>query len=151
MKRSRSDLETTVSFLCTRGSKIDEDDWLKLNRAIAYVKCTIDDVRIIGASSLTDVYTWIDAAYTMNPDIKSQTGGAMSLDVGVLNAKINKQKLNVKSSIEIEIVGTSEYMPYNLWLLMFMNMQGYVIKNNVLYQDNQSTILMLEMGVIPAQ
>ena len=37
-------------------------------------------------------------------------------------------------------------MPYNFWLLMFMNMQGHFIKNNVLYQDNQSTILVLKNG-----
>ena len=145
-ERARSDLETTVSFLCTRVSKSDEDDWLKLRRGIAYVKCTIEDVRVIGASSLTDLFTYIDAAYTVNPDMKSQTGGAMSLGVGVLHAKSNKQKLNVKSSTEAKLVGTSEYMPYNLWLFMFMNKQGYTIKNNVLYQDNQSTILMLKNG-----
>ena len=70
----------------------------------------------------------------------------MYLDVGVLHAKSSKQKLNVKSSTEVELVGTSEYIPYNLWLLMFMDKQGYTIKNNVLYQDNQSTILMLKNG-----
>ena len=101
---------------------------------------------MIGASSLTDIFTWIDAAYAVNPDIKSQTGGAISLGIGVLHARSNKQKLNVKSSTEAELVGASEYIPYNLWLLMFMSMQGYTIKNNVLYQDNQSTILMLKNG-----
>ena len=146
MKRARPDLETAIAFLCSRVSKSDEDDWLKLKRVIAYVKCTIDDVRVIGASSLADIYTWIDAAYAVNPDMKSQTGGCMSLGVGVLHAKSNKQKLNVKSSTEAELVGTSEYIPYNLWLLMFMHMQGYTIKNNILYQDNQSTILMLKNG-----
>ena len=70
----------------------------------------------------------------------------MSLGVGVLHAKSSKQKLNVKSSTEAELVGNSDYIPYNLWLLMFMSMQGYTIKNNVLYQDNQSTILMLKNG-----
>ena len=146
MKRARPDLETAIAFLCSRVSKSDKDDWLKLKRVIAYVKCTIDDVRVIGASSLADIYTWIDAAYAVNPDMKSQTGGCMSLGVGVLHAKSNKQKLNVKSSTEAELVGTSEYIPYNLWLLMFMHMQGYTIKNNILYQDNQSTILMLKNG-----
>ena len=101
---------------------------------------------MIGASSLIDIFTWIDAAYAVNPDMKSQTGGAISLGVGVLHAKSSKQKLNVKSSTEAELVGNSEYLPYNLWLLNFMNMQGYTIKNNVLYQDNQSTILMLKNG-----
>ena len=146
MKRSRPDLETTIGFLCTRVAKSDEDDWKKLRRVIAYVKCTIDDIRIIGASSLSDIFTWIDAAYAVNPDMKSQTGGAMSLGLGVLHAKGNKQKLNVKSSTEAELVANSDYIPYNIWLLMCMGMQGYVIKNNILYQDNQSTILMLKNG-----
>ena len=146
MKRSRPDLETAIGFLCTRVAKSDDDDWAKLRRVIAYIKCTIDDVRVIGASSLTNIYTWIDASYAVNPDMKSQTGGTMSLGTGVIHAKSSKQKLNVKSSTEAELVGVSDYLPYNLWLLMFMDMQGYTIKDNVMYQDNQSTILMLKNG-----
>ena len=146
MKRARPDLETAVSFLCTRVTKSDEDDWLKLRRVIAYVQCTLNDTRIIGASDLTQIFTWIDAAYAVNPDMRSQTGGTMSLGLGVLHAKCSKQKLNVKSSTEAELVGTSEYLPYNLWLLLFLSAQGYEIKDNVLYQDNQSTILMLKNG-----
>ena len=46
----------------------------------------------------------------------------------------------------MELVGVSEYIPYNLWLMMFLQSQGYGIKNNVVYQDNQSTIRMLKNG-----
>ena len=127
MKISRPDLETTIGFTCTRASKSDEDDWLKLRRGIACVKCAIDDVRLIGASSLTDVYTWIDAACSVNPDVKSQMGGCVTR-YRCLHAKRNKQKLNVKSSTGAELVGTSEQIPCSLWLLMFMNMQGCAIK-----------------------
>ena len=88
---------------------------------------------MIGASSLTDIFTWINTAYAVNSDMKSQTGGAMSLGVGVLHAKISKQKLNVKSCTETKLVGTSEYIHYDLWLLMFMGIQGYIIKDNVMY------------------
>ena len=123
MKRARLDLETAISFLCTRVSKSDEDDWKKLRRVIAYVKGTIDDVRIIGADSLSKIYTWIDAAYGVTSDMKSQTGGAMSLGLGVLHGKSVKQKLNVKSSTEAELVGVSDYLPYNIWLMMFMSDQ----------------------------
>ena len=70
----------------------------------------------------------------------------MSLGVGVLHGKCSKQKLNVKSSTEAELVGVSEYIPYNIWLLSFMDEQGYTVKNNILFQDNQSTILMLRNG-----
>ena len=44
------------------------------------------------------------------------------------------------------MVGVSDYLPYNIWLLMFLYEQGYIITNNTLYQDNQSTILMLKNG-----
>ena len=146
MKRARPDLETAIGFLCTRVDKSDTDDWRKLRRVIAFVKCTLDECRIIGATDLTKIFTWIDAAYAVNPDMKSQTGGSMSMGVGVIHARTNKQKLNVKSSTEAELVGNSDYLPYNIWLLHFLAEQGYEIKDNVLYQDNQSTIRMLKNG-----
>ena len=65
MKRARPDLETAVSYLCTRVSKSDLDDWKKLRRLIAFVKVTIDDVRIIGANDLASIFMWIDAAYAV--------------------------------------------------------------------------------------
>ena len=146
MKRGRPDLETSIAFLCTRVMKSDVDDWKKLRRVLAFIKCTINDVRIIGGNDLKSIFTYIDSAYAVHPDMRSQTGGAMSMGLGVLHAKSSKQKLNVKSSTEAELVGNSDYLPYNIWLLMFMTMQGYEVKNNVLYQDNQSTILMLKNG-----
>ena len=85
-------------------------------------------------------------AYTVTSDMRSQTGGAISLGLGVLHCKSSKQKLNVKSSTEAELIGASNYVPYNIWILMFLSAQGYVIKDNILYQDNMSTILMLKMG-----
>ena len=127
MKRARPDLETSVGFLCTRVSKSDDDDWKKLKRVIAYVQSTIDDVRIIGADSLSTIFTWIDAVYAVTADMKSQMGGAMSLGLGILHGKSSKQKLNVKRSTEVELVGVSDYLPYNIWLLMFMSEQVYKI------------------------
>ena len=70
----------------------------------------------------------------------------MSMGLGLIHAKRSKQRLNGKSSTEAELVGNSDYLPYNIWLIMFMSMKGYAVKNNVLYQDNQSTILMLKNG-----
>ena len=146
MKRAKPDLEIAVGFLCTRFSKSDEDNWKKLRKAIAFVKSIINNVRIIGASDLSNIFTWIDAAYAVNADMKSQTGGAMSMGVGVLHGKSSMQKLNVKSSTETEMAGFGDYFPYNIWLLHFMSVQGYKIRDSVLYQDNQSTILMLKNG-----
>ena len=68
------------------------------------------------------------------------------MGVGVLHGKSSKQKLKVKRSTEAELVGVNEYLPYNIWLLNFMSAKGYEIRDNVLCQDNQSTIIMLKNG-----
>ena len=52
---------------------------------------TIDDVRIIGAVNLTDVYTWVDEDYVVHPKMRSHTGEAMTLGIGVLHSKSSKQ------------------------------------------------------------
>ena len=42
-----------------------------------------------------------------------------------------------KQSTEAELIGTSEYVPFNVWMVMFLKAQGYDIKKNILLQDNQ--------------
>jgi hypothetical protein len=63
MKRARPDLETVVSFLMTRVSKSDEDDWRKLKRCLGFIKGTIDDKRIIGADNINDLFVWVDDTF----------------------------------------------------------------------------------------
>lgn len=55
--------------------------------------------------------TWVDALYVVHTDMKSHTGGIMSLGIGGLVPKSGKQKLNTKSSTEAELVGASDYLP----------------------------------------
>ena len=71
MKMMRPDLETEISYLRTRVTKRDADDWGKLKRVIAFIKCTIDDVRITGANDLHRIFTWIDAACAANANMRS--------------------------------------------------------------------------------
>ena len=113
-------MEHTVAYLCTRVSKSTTNDWVKLRRLLDFLQKTIDDVRIIGADNLEDMYTWIDAAYGVHEDFKSHTGGEISMGTGLIHSKSSKQKLNVKSSTEAELVGTSDYMPYNVWVRFFL-------------------------------
>jgi len=114
MKRTRPDLEPTVAFLSTRVSCSTVDDWNKIKRILQFVKGTINDKRIIVANGLNDLLTWVDAAYVMHPNMRSHTGGCMSFGLGTLNARSTKQKLNTKSSTEAEIVGISDYLPFNI-------------------------------------
>ena len=66
----------------------------------------------------------------------------MYFGYGMVHCKSSKQKLNTKSSIEVEVVGISDYLPYHIWIFLFMRAQRYNIKQNILFHDNQSTIKM---------
>ena len=59
---------------------------------------------------------------------------------GIIDPKSSKQKMNTRSSTETEVVGTSEYLPKNIYFELFMEAQGYKLQRNVLAEDNESTI-----------
>jgi hypothetical protein len=145
-KRSRPGIKTTISFLCTRVSKSDEDDWLKLKRLLQFLNQTINDVPIIAADDLCKLFTWVDASYAIHHDMRGHTGGAMSFGTGIIHGKASKQRLNTKSSTETEVVGAINYLPYNMWMQHFMEAQGYMLDKNVYYQDNQSAMRMEKNG-----
>ena len=67
--------------------------------------------------------------------------GVTSFGLDRVHQKSSVQKTNSKSSCESEVIGVSEYLLYYLWMLMFMEAQGYEIGNNVIFQDNKSAIL----------
>jgi hypothetical protein len=54
----------------------------------------------------------------------------------------NKQKLNTRSSTESELVGVDDCMPAICWTRYFLEAQGYNVAENILFQDNQSAILL---------
>ena len=90
--------------------------------------------------------SWADVSYGIHEDCRSHTGGCMSWGWGVLLTKCQKQKLNTKSSTEGEIVGVSDFLPNVIWTRMFLEAQGIVIKENIVYQDNQSSMKILKNG-----
>jgi hypothetical protein len=57
-----------------------------------------------------------------------------------------KQKLNTRSSTESELVGVDDMMPSILWSRYFLEAQGYKVNDNVIFQDNQSTMLLERNG-----
>lgn len=68
------------------------------------------------------------------------------MGVGAFNEKSTRQKLNSKSSTEAEVIGMSDYMPYSLWMGNFLEAQGYKLDKNIMYQDNQSAMLLEKNG-----
>jgi hypothetical protein len=109
-KRARPDLETAVSFLCTRVISPDEDDYKKLARVIRYLRGTRTMVRTLQSDGLNIVKWWADASFAVHRDFKSHTGGAMSLGRGVVYSTSSRQKINTRSSTEAELVAANDVM-----------------------------------------
>ena len=57
-----------------------------------------------------------------------------------------KQKLNMKSSTEAELVAIDDAMGQILWTRHFLADQGISVPVTTIYQDNKSTILLSENG-----
>ena len=127
-----------ISFLCTRVTNITKEDKEKFRQLLQYLKRIIDDKSIMGADSLSQFCTWVDAGYEAHPDLKIHTGGYMYFGYGMVHCKSSKQKINTKGSTETKVISESDYLPYNIWIWLFIVAQGYDIKQNILFQDNQS-------------
>ena len=70
----------------------------------------------------------------------------MSFGYGMVHFNQINQKLNTKSSTEAEVVGVSDCLTYNIWIFLLIEAQGCDIKQNILFQDNQSAINMEKNG-----
>jgi hypothetical protein len=78
--------------------------------------------------------------------MRSHTGAVMSLGKGAVYGMSSKQKLNTKSSCEAELVGVDDAIPKVLWTQQFLKEQSIEVTDNVVYQDNQSAILLEKNG-----
>ena len=119
-KRTIPDIEKAVVLFTKRVSHINVDDWKKLRRCISYLNQTVDDVSIIGCFNLKYFLTWVDVSYAIHTNMHIQTGGVMSINYVMLCFLSSKQNLNANFLTEAELIGTSEYVTFNVWLVIFM-------------------------------
>ena len=108
-----------------------------------YVKRTWKDVLTLSADKLQVIKWYVDASFAVHPDFKSHTGAVMTMGEGAVQTISPKQKLNTRSSTESELVGGDDSITKILWTRLFIEAQGYDVTENVLYQDNKSTILLI--------
>ena len=100
------------------------------------------------SADLLHVIKWyVDESFAVHPNFKSYTGSVMTMGEGAIQGNLSKQKLNTCSSCDIELVGNDDASTKILWTQLFMEAQGYKVQQNIMYQDNKSTIQLLKMGV----
>ena len=141
-KRARPDIQQVIAILCTRVKTPNESDWQKLLRLMKYLNGTREKILRIRADDIHVVKWFVDAAFAVHPDFKSHTGAIMTMGDGAIQSISRKQKLNTRSSTESELVGVDDVSVMILWTKLFLEAQGYDIRQNVVFQDNKSAILL---------
>ena len=145
-KRARLDIAPTVAILASRVREPNQGDWNRLVRLMRYIHSTRGWHLTLSADDLRVIKWYVDAAFATHPDYKSHTGAVMTMGGGAMQIMTRKQKLNSRSSTEAELIGVDDAITQLLWTKLFMEAQGYPIRDNVLYQDNKSSILLETNG-----
>jgi hypothetical protein len=145
-KRVRPEIMPAISFLTSRVLEPTVEDMNKLDRVLRYLNKYKH--LGIGLSSVTGfkIFGYVDVSFASDKDFKSRTGVTISLGNGPVYIDSTRQKLNTKSSTEAELVGVSDGSNNILWLRNFLIEQGYRMEAATIYQDNQSTLALLEKG-----
>ena len=145
-KRARLDIAPTISVLATRVQGPNESDWKKLVRLMRYLNGTKSMHLTMSAKDLKTIKWYIDASFAVHPDFKSHTGAVMTMGEGAMQTLSRKQKLNSRSSTEAELIGVDDGATQVLWTKLFTEAQGYPVEDNIVYQDNKSSILLEKNG-----
>ncbi len=141
-KRARPDTCLLIAFLMTRVRAPDRDDWEKLHHLVEYLRKDHARTLVLGAKNDGLLMWYVDASFAVHPNIWGHTGGGLTMGRGFPISVSTKQKLNTRSSTKSELVGINDMMPIILWTRYFLLSQGYGVVENLLLQDNRSSILL---------
>jgi hypothetical protein len=92
--------------------------------------------------------TWyIHGSYAIHDDMRGQSGAILILITGncAVLFRSNKQKVNTRSSTEMELIAVNDALPTVQWTRSFMKDQGYELETEN-KEDNKSTILLMKIG-----
>jgi hypothetical protein len=146
--RTRPDILLPIIFLSTRVREPTEKDNSKLRRVLRYLRGTKDLGIVLGANGdgTLRVVAYCDASYGVHMDGKSHSGTFITVGRGPIMAKSVKQKIVTKSSTEAELVTASDATSAIAYVLHFLDTLGMEFQPAQLYQDNQSTMRLIDNG-----
>ena len=145
-KRARPDISLAVAFLTTRVQGSNIDDWHKLHHMLEYLRSTRDLPLILGAVGSGVLSWYVDASFAVHPDMRGHTGRVMTMGRVYPLDNSTKHELNTRSSTESKIAAVDNLIPQILWARLFMKAQGFKVRDNIIYQDNNSAILLETNG-----
>ena len=98
----------------------DLNDWRKLDHLVEYLKSNWDRPLILSADENGDLTWYVDAAFAVHADMRSHTGGGLTMGKGFIILVTTGQKLNASISTESELVAVDDCMSLILWARNFL-------------------------------
>ena len=112
---SRRDCKTTVAFLTTHVSCLDEDGSGKLRRVLCYLKRNPTLGLTLKANNLILIHWNADNSFALHQDFKSHTRASMIWRKGSIMNTSHKQKIHTRSSMEVEMFGADNAVTRMQW------------------------------------
>ena len=78
--------------------------------------------------------------------MKINFGGMVSLGKGAIHIKLSHQNINTRSSTEYKITVVDNHISDVLYSMLVLDSQGYIIEDNLIFQDNHISMLMENNG-----
>jgi hypothetical protein len=145
-QRSRTDVQLAVGFCCTRIKEPNEHDWKKLTHLMQYLRATRFIPLIIMSDGINTII-YIDGSHAVHSNCKGHSGLFLTQGKGAMINVSKKLGLVTNSSTETEIVATGERLPKCTWFRYFRIAQGEPIVEDLLMQDNKSSMLLQKNGL----
>jgi hypothetical protein len=144
-KRTRPDILKEVVYASTKCVNPTAGDLKKVVRIFKYINSTKGKCLEFLVSKL-EVCAYIDASHMCHPDTKGHGGVVISLGPhgGTIYAKSFKIKHISLSSCEAELAAGHEGIQRGLYVRRLLIEFGYKLGPVKLFQDNESTIKLLE-------
>jgi tagatose-1,6-bisphosphate aldolase non-catalytic subunit AgaZ/GatZ len=101
---------------------------------------------VLSAAVQPTIEAYIDAAYGVHTAGKSHSAMFLTVGGGPILVKSSKQKLVTKSSTEAELVALSDLSSLVIWIREFLLGQGEDVGAATVFQDNMSTIALIDRG-----
>ncbi len=143
-KRARPDFSLAIAFLTTRVRSPNIEDWEKFHHLIKYLGGDRERPLILGTDNEGILMWYVDASFAVHPNMCGHTGGGMTIGRGFPISV----SVNTKSLTESELVAVDIMMPIILLTHYFLQSQGYGVIENLLLQDNKSSILLERNGKV---
>ncbi len=140
-----------MAFLTTRVKNPDKEDWGKLKRVLKYLNGTKFLKLKLSVDSLAMLKWYVDRSHNIHVDCRGHWGALFTMGKGATSSYSTKLKLNTWSSTESELIMADMYMPEMLWLVHFIQAQGYEAECIGVYQDNISTQLLIKNGLMSSE